>query len=168
MPDPGHADGTGGSYRPPLSVPSPLVVPDDVTGTRSGTGPSTNRDRSGTDDVTSADTAPEGLRDRFRDTLRLSPTQEAALRALAEHGSLDAAARALGITRNAVDARLKKVRERSGLTTFQADDRPAPRGGMGTTSRPCQRPAQVPHVWKLRGLDRRSGLVYRLGQQEAR
>lgn len=52
--------------------------------------------------------------------IRASPGQLAALGALAEHGSLKAAAHALGITPTALEHRLRKARERNeGRTTLQ-------------------------------------------------
>lgn len=49
----------------------------------------------------------------------VTAAQHEALEALARHGSMKAAAYGLGITRAAVEHRLKKVRKRTGLTTPQ-------------------------------------------------
>ena len=53
------------------------------------------------------------------DQLRMTHAQAQALRALCEHGSVKAAAYALGIRPNAVACRLRKLRDRTGLTVYQ-------------------------------------------------
>ena len=49
----------------------------------------------------------------------VTQTQHEALEALARHGSMKAAAYAMGVTKAAVEHRIKKVRKRTGLTTYQ-------------------------------------------------
>lgn len=49
----------------------------------------------------------------------VTATQYGALEALARCGSLKAAAYDLGITKAAIEHRLKKVRKRTGMTTIQ-------------------------------------------------
>lgn len=49
----------------------------------------------------------------------VTATQHEALEALARHGSMKAAAYALGVSTQALKRRLGKVRRRTGLTTYQ-------------------------------------------------